>query len=151
MFYKWDSPQANPFLFLSVGKFIIPFIFLVLFQTKAVCSEISLQQNFILSNLNEIELIEINQERPLPNLQKFLIKLQRKRKITAAALAFPLPFGIIGLHRLYLGTQPYVPLVYIATVGGAFGILPIVDFAVILGKKDISELMDNKNVFMWVK
>lgn len=66
-------------------------------------------------------------------------------------MAFPIPFGIVGLHRIYLGTQPYVPVVYIATVGGCFGILPMIDFIVIILEKDIQLLTNNPRVFMWAK
>ena len=76
-------------------------------------------------------------------------KLKRRKKIIATLLAFPLPCGMIGLHRVYLGTKPYVPLVYIATVGGAVGIVPFIDFIVLLLEKDISKYENNPNVIMW--
>lgn len=76
-------------------------------------------------------------------------KLKRRKKLIATLLAFPLPCGIIGLHRVYLGTKPYVPLVYIATVGGAVGIVPFIDFIVLLLEKDISKYENNPNVIMW--
>lgn len=89
-------------------------------------------------------------KRPNPILQ--LIKLQRKKnkKITAAILAFPFPFGIVGLHRIYLGTAPYVPIAYIGSVGGVFGILPFIDFCVIVLDKDIERYNNNSKIFMWV-
>lgn len=73
------------------------------------------------------------------------------KKFVAALLAFPLPFGILGLHRIYLGTKPYVPFVYIGTVGGCFGILPILDFITILrsSKQEIKTFEGNPKVFMW--
>ena len=75
----------------------------------------------------------------------------KKKKWVAALLAFPL-FGITGAHRIYLGTEPYMPLVYLATLGG-FGILPLVDFIVILctPKDKLEEYFDNGKVFMWGK
>ncbi len=76
-------------------------------------------------------------------------KLKKRKKIIATLLAFPLPCGIIGLHRVYLGTKPYVPLVYIATFGGAAGIVPFIDFIVLLLEKDISKYENNPNVIMW--
>jgi len=69
----------------------------------------------------------------------------------AALLAFPLPFGIVGLHRIYLGCAPYVPVVYIATFGGVLGLLPLIDFCFILLDKNIESFTNNKKVFMWVK
>ncbi len=78
-------------------------------------------------------------------------KLKRRKKIFATLLAFPVPFGIIGLHRIYLGTEPYVPLVYIATLGGAAGIVPFIDFIVLLLEKDISKYQNNPSIIMWAK
>lgn len=75
-------------------------------------------------------------------------KLKRRKKIFATILAFPIT-GVVGLHRIYLGTQPYVPLVYIATLGGAAGIIPFIDFIVLLLEKDISKYENNPNVIMW--
>ncbi|MBC7865044.1 MAG: NINE protein [Bacteroidia bacterium] len=88
-----------------------------------------------------------------PNLVLFKIKkwLQHTKRVAAAVLAFPLPFGILALHRIYLGTKPYVPVVYIATVGGVFGILPFIDFCVLLLEKDAERFNNNHKVFMWIK
>jgi TM2 domain-containing membrane protein YozV len=77
--------------------------------------------------------------------------IKKRKKLIAACLAFPVPFGIFGGHRIYLGSQPYVPLIYILTLGGACGILPFIDFVVILLDKDITRFEKNKKVFMWVK
>jgi hypothetical protein len=77
--------------------------------------------------------------------------LQRSRRVTAAVLAFPLPFGILALHRIYMGTKPYVPLAYIATAGGVLGILPFIDFCVLLLDADPDRFYNNGKVFMWIK
>lgn len=74
---------------------------------------------------------------------------QRKRAI-ASALAFPVPFGFLGAHRIYLGTKPYVPVVYVGTLGGCVGILPLIDFVTLLCNKDISRFQQNPRIFMWV-
>lgn len=82
--------------------------------------------------------------------------IQRKagdnKRSIAAVLAFPL-LGIVGLHRIYLGTKPYVPVVYIATLGGCAGILPLIDFCVILlsDKETFESYQNNPRVFMWAK
>lgn len=91
---------------------------------------------------------EIKQPDTQPDLKE---KLKRRKKIISCILAFPLPAGIIGAHRIYLGTKPYVPLVYIATIGGAVGIVPFVDFIVLLLEKDISKYQNNPNIIMWAK
>ncbi|MDO9001779.1 MAG: NINE protein [Bacteroidota bacterium] len=91
-----------------------------------------------------------NKNRPNPLLHLFKAKQKKNKRITAAILAFPFPFGIVGLHRIYLGTAPYVPIAYIASLGGIFGILPFIDFCVLILDKDEARYINNKKVFMWV-
>lgn len=90
-------------------------------------------------------------QKPNPVFTLFKKKQRLNKKITAAALAFPFPFGIVGLHRIYLGTKPYVPIAYIGTVGGVFGVLPLIDFIKISFDKDLSPYQNNGQVFMWIK
>jgi TM2 domain-containing membrane protein YozV len=97
------------------------------------------------------ENILVNDKKPNPVFQLFRKKHRLNKRITAAVLAFPFPFGIVGLHRIYLGTKPYVPVAYIASLGGAFGILPFIDFCAISFGKDFDQFKDNGKVFMWVK
>ncbi|MBA3680597.1 MAG: TM2 domain-containing protein [Bacteroidetes bacterium] len=91
-----------------------------------------------------------NKSRPNPLLKLFRTKQKKNKRITAALLAFPFPFGIVGLHRIYLGTAPYVPVAYIASLGGVFGVLPFIDFCVLLLDKEEKRYINNKKVFMWV-
>lgn len=88
---------------------------------------------------------------PNPLFKLFRKKHKDHRKLIAAVLAFPFPFGIVGLHRIFLGTKPYVPVVYIATLGGIFGILPLIDFFAILFDKNFEHYENNGKVLMWVK
>ncbi len=90
-------------------------------------------------------------KKPNPVFTLFKKKQRLNKKITAATLAFPFPFGIVGLHRIYLGTKPYVPVAYIGTVGGVFGILPLIDFCKITFDKDLQQYQNNGKVFMWIK
>ncbi len=97
------------------------------------------------------ENIIVDDKKPNPIFQLFRKKQRLNKRITAAVLAFPFPFGIVGLHRIYLGTKPYVPVAYIASLGGVFGILPLIDFIVITFDKDFDQYRDNGKVFMWIK
>lgn len=106
------------------------------------------------SSTIEIKLNELNianNERPFPILKRIKEKQVNNRRIIAAILAFPFPFGIVGLHRIYLGTKPYVPIAYIASLGGIFGILPLIDFFVLAFDKDFEHYENNSKVMMWVK
>lgn len=102
-------------------------------QAREVCSTVSLMSH-----------------KPNPVYFKFFKKQNQRKKVIASALAFPFPFGMLGLHRIYLGTQPYVPLVYVGTLGGCAGILPMIDFCTLVGNKDISRYQTNSRIFMWV-
>jgi TM2 domain-containing membrane protein YozV len=74
----------------------------------------------------------------------------KKKKFVSAMFAFPFPFGFMGAHRVMLGTKPWVPVVYVATFGGCFGLLPLIDFCVLTFSKDITPYENNPNIFMWV-
>lgn len=104
--------------------------------------------SFSVDTVSNVQIV--NSERPNPVLHLFKIKQKKNKKITAAILAFPFPFGIVGLHRIYLGTAPHIPVVYIGTLGGVFGILPFIDFCVIVLDKNIDRYIENKKVLMWV-
>ncbi len=103
------------------------------------------------SQVISYEEIVISYKKPNPLIQLFHKKHKLNKKITAAVLAFPFPFGIVGLHRIYLGTHPHVPVVYIASIGGVFGILPLIDFIAITTSKDFEHFKNNGKVFMWIK
>ena len=103
------------------------------------------------STIITLENIQFNNEKPNPVFILFRKKHKLNKRITAAVLAFPFPFGIVGLHRIYLGTKPYVPVAYIASLGGVFGILPFIDFCAIAFDKDFEQYKNNGKVFMWIK
>jgi TM2 domain-containing membrane protein YozV len=103
------------------------------------------------STIISSENITILDKKPNPIFQLVRKKQKLNKRITSAVLAFPFPFGIVGLHRIYLGTKPYVPVAYIASLGGVFGILPLIDFIAITCDKDFDHYRDNGKVFMWIK
>jgi TM2 domain-containing membrane protein YozV len=71
-----------------------------------------------------------------------------KDAIVAIVLDFFL--GGFGVHRFYLGTEVMTGVGYILTCGGIFGIVPLVDFVVlIIDNKDISKYVNNPKFFMW--
>lgn len=96
----------------------------------------------------------INNEIPLiAAYDSFKVSNYKKKKLMAAILSFPFPFGLLGLHRIALGTKPYIPFVYIGTLGGCFLVLPIVDFIAILSADEeaFKQFENNPRVFMWAK
>jgi TM2 domain-containing membrane protein YozV len=72
-----------------------------------------------------------------------------KDAIVAIVLDFFL--GGLGIHRFYLGTEVLTGIGYILTCGGIFGVVPLVDFVVlIIDNADISAYIDNPKFFMWI-
>lgn len=57
--------------------------------------------------------------------------------------------GVFGAHRIYLGTDPKIPIFYTVTLGGGLGVLPAIDFLAILFTKDLSKYYHNDKIFMW--
>lgn len=74
-----------------------------------------------------------------------------KKKAISLLFSMPFPFGFMGAHRVMLGTKPWIPVVYMATFGGCFGVLPTIDFFVLLFTKDIKQYENNPQLFMWLK
>lgn len=70
----------------------------------------------------------------------------------AAAVILCFFLGGFGIHRHYLGTGRFMWAAYTFTFGGIFGILPLVDFVVLvvgLVDDNISEYCNNKKFIMW--
>jgi TM2 domain-containing membrane protein YozV len=82
------------------------------------------------------------------NTSATLMPSKQKDAVVAIVLDFFL--GGLGIHRFYLGTETLTGLGYILTCGGIFGIVPLVDFVVlIIDNKDISPYVNNPKFFMW--
>lgn len=72
----------------------------------------------------------------------------KHQKLKAVILAITL--GVFGVHRIYLGTSPFIPIAYTLTLGG-FAILPLIDAINIIFSKDPDKYKNNRQFFMWVK
>jgi TM2 domain-containing membrane protein YozV len=71
-------------------------------------------------------------------------------KNAGVALVLDFFLGGLGIHRFYLGTEVMTGIGYILTCGGIFGIVPLVDFIVlIINIDDISKYVNNPKFFMW--
>lgn len=86
-----------------------------------------------------------------PIKKKISTDPQKRKRLVCSLFAFPFPCGFVGAHRVMLGTSPWVPVVYVATFGGCFGLLPLIDFCFITFSKDISPFENNPHIFMWTK
>lgn len=126
--------------------FTIQNIFSVSNKNDSINDEVNFSNSKQLNNLNTN--LNINNNRPNPLWYLFRLKKAKNKRITAIVLAFPFPFGIVGLHRIYLGCAPYIPVVYITSIGG-LGLLPFIDFCVLISEKDFEKYNNSKEVFMW--
>lgn len=82
--------------------------------------------------------------------QKSVLTVQSSDKNVIVALVLNFFLGGLGIHRAYLGTETLTWVGYILTFCGIFGIVPFVDFIVlIVNNEDISEYVDNPKYFMW--
>ncbi len=66
------------------------------------------------------------------------------------AAGLDLSLGMFGVHRLYLGTEAHVPVMYTLTLGGG-GMLVLADLGLILLSKDIEAYSNSSHIFMWRK
>ena len=73
----------------------------------------------------------------------------KAKKLPAAIITVLL--GPLGGHRIYLGTDVKVPVIYALTLGGGFGLLPLCDLIAILVTGDIHEYADSSKIIMWVE
>jgi len=81
----------------------------------------------------------------IPNLEEEV----KYKKLKAILLGVAL--GHFGVHRIYLGTKPNVPIAYSLTLGGGFGLIPLVDVIALIATKDISQYENNSQFIMWMK
>ena len=135
-------------IFLSVFSL---FILLIGTSKASISQSGAVLENFNRLIINQSELAA--QEVKLPSAKKIkLITLLQNatvenKKVTAAILTLTL--GMLGVHRIYLGTAPYIPAVYLFTFGGGFFVLPIIDLVMILTTNDITKFENNNKLLMW--
>lgn len=149
--------QIIPFLFFNMNKSTFFFIIGLLFIVPSLIASETELPVILLNDSTVVSPDSIKIQIPLTlsdstfHKKSASAKALRKKKIISALCAFPFPLGFVGAHRVMLGTKPWVPIVYVATFGGCFGLLPLIDFCVIVFSKDIEQYENNPNIFMWVK
>jgi len=108
------------------------------------CSNL-LSENSINFNYNNSILIDITDSLQIDSTEP---KYFTQKRFTAIALI--ILTGPLGGHRLYLGTNPVVPVFYALTLGGGFFILPVIDLISLIFNKNITKFENNTNVIMWI-
>ena len=82
------------------------------------------------------------------NNRKIVQKLRKFDNQRAVAIGLDVSLGLFGVHRMYLGTDLKVPVIYTSTIGGG-GVLWLVDLGLLIAVKDITPFKNNSKVFMW--
>lgn len=118
---------------------ILGFLSLSVISSERLNSSMVLDHQTLISYIDSTE-VEQDQTR---------VDQPKLKKLKAVLLAIFL--GHFGVHRIYLGTSPNVPVVYSLTLGGGLGLLPLIDAIAILVSKDLEEFSGNNRVFMWIK
>lgn len=118
-------------------KWCVALLFILVLNTKGCLAE-SRQQPFFYAE----KVVQLQDSSALPPMT------DKHPKLTAAVLTVLL--GPLGVHRIYLGTSPYVPIVYAITLGGGLGILPLIDLIMIITHNDLDQYRQRKEVFMWL-
>lgn len=72
----------------------------------------------------------------------------------AVTLVLTYFLGWLGIHRHYLGTRPFMWLIYLVTFGGIFVIVPLIDFifeiVAIVEGSGVGQFAGNTSFFMWL-
>ncbi len=71
----------------------------------------------------------------------------KAEKSLVVALILDWLLGGLAIHRVYLGGKGGLILTYFITCGGIFGIVPLVDFFVMIGNLD--KYIDNDKFIVW--
>ena len=101
----------------------------------------------IASAKNDVPKIRIHKQIKIPFFKKRRLKNEHNKWVAAG---LDLSLGMFGVHRLYLGTEVQVPVMYTLTLAGG-GILMLADLGLILLSKDIETYANSSHIFMWRK
>ena len=122
------------------------FILLILF----CFTHTILKANDQLTQLTSAQLLAIVQDQDVSlqysdSLNNAPVKFKRGK-----AILFTIFTGILGGHRIYLGTHHRTPVIYSLTFGG-LGILALIDLIHIVFTEDLSIFQDKSQMIMWRK
>lgn len=92
---------------------------------------------------------EVREQKKAERRARFLAWIQKKMAGSdkqLVAILLTLFLGGLGIHRVYLGSKPVIILLYLITLGGFLGIIPLIDFIrLLIGQVDHYE--GNSNLF----
>mgnify|MGYP002395932893 FL=1 len=88
---------------------------------------------------------------PIKGLSVDSLSPKEFNKMKATAVVLTVTLGVFGVHRMYLGTSPRIPITYTLTLGGGFFVLPAIDIVYIINAKSPEQLTHNNSIFIWNK
>jgi len=134
---------------ILVLLFVAAFSFQQVSAASYSIDEQSVDQLFEKATETSMVSINANDLSAVPsNIPTSMVAPKEKDAVVAIVLDFFL--GGLGIHRFYLGTKTMTGIGYILTCGGIFGVVPLIDFIVlIIDNQDISPYIDNPKFFMW--
>lgn len=88
---------------------------------------------------------------PIKGVSVDSLSLKEFNKMKATAVVLAVTLGVFGVHRMYLGTSPRIPITYTLTLGGGFFVLPAIDIVYIITAKSPEQLTHNNSIFIWNK
>lgn len=124
--------------------------FLVFIFAFFACTFLCSAKELKLDTHQNIEIVLNNNLYVTDSISTKTVEVGIKENKKLMAMAINLSLGMLGAHRLYLGTKPHVPVFYLLTFGGVFFILPIIDFFVLTFSKDITPYQNNNKIIMWL-
>lgn len=112
-------------------------------------------------NEGKVRVLKLSSERPDTSEHEHFLKIRplgsdsveipHSRPKRGVAIALTILLGPLGGHRLYLGTDPKVPVLYTVTLGGGLGLLPLIDLVQLIVTKDFEKFFNKGKVFMWIE
>ena len=135
--------------FILILLFAAAFSFQQVSAASYTIDEGTVDQLFATATETSMISINSNELTAVPsNISLPTVAPQEKDAVVAIVLDFFL--GVFGVHRFYLGTETLTGIGYILTCGGIFGVVPLIDFIVlIIDNEDISPYINNPKFFMW--
>ncbi len=134
---------------------ILVLLLAVLFVNQANASSYSVNEQAIdqlFTKATETSMISVNAAEisPVATNVSSPVVASAKQKDAVVAIVLDFFLGGLGIHRFYLGTKTLTGIGYILTCGGIFGIVPLIDFVVlIINYQNIGAFVDNPKFFMW--
>ena len=135
---------------MMLNKFVFSLLFLFLgISSFAVNTDTTISITDSATVIQHNTKVEFNFLPKISLFSKDKAETKNKSKLVAGLLAITL--GPFGVHRLYLGTSPKVPIAYTLTLGGGFFILPLIDIFYIILSRNPEDIEGNNHVFIWNK